>query len=126
MPPVTRSQTKGARLIQCYQLAYQTEQNWKKRLRDMHNRSLSLYDQDPNSVSARMNSLYTLYQATHNYLKHAHGSQYATLVRAFQKAIYELGTLTDDDPERLFKQLRRRQQVAKENLYGCMDDIPVL
>jgi len=112
-------------LIQCYQLAYQTEQNWKKRLRELQNRSLSLYDQDPNIVSARMNSLYTLYQASHNYLKHVHGDMYMTLVHAFQKATYELGKLTHEEPERLFKQLRRKQQVAKENLYGCLDTIQV-
>ena len=123
MPPITRSQTKGPRLVQCYQLAYQTEQNWKKRLRQMHNHSLSLYDQDPNIVSARMNSLHTLYQATHNYLKHVHGDMYTELMHSYQKATYELGMVHDSSP--LYKHLNRKRQIAKENLYGCMDTIQV-
>ena len=125
MPPITRSQTKGARLIQKYRVAYQVEQEWKQRLRDMRHHAISLHHQDSDFVSARMDSLSELYKSIHNYMKYVHGDYYLNLLHAYQKATYELGKLTDDDPERLFKQLRRTQQVAKENLYGCMDSIQV-
>lgn len=117
MPVVTRNQTKRNRLIDQYRMAYENEQEWRRQIRRGLDWKDSYYKDD------RMNSLYVLCHAKEKYVEAIHGQKYPKLAQAYQSISRQLGMVTESDPICMVRLLSRLQKIAKENLYGCLDEL---